>query len=222
MRTLHASLLFVAASACASLNPDYQQLPDDALRELLATAPNTAAMSEVDRERIQFGVERLATRYPSHVPSQVAAAAIAQASGQTQRAQGYADRAIELHPANVEARCVRVRIAVADGSMSLARKLVDDGIRMRPDAAPLYEASAWLHQLNSQYDDAVDALDAAAALGAPPWRIAFHKGLAEELRGDADKAAAHYRAALNANSTCVEAQQRLTGLEARRQLNSGK
>ena len=69
---------------------------------------------------------------------------------------------------------------------------------------------------------ALRALDAAAALGAPAWRVDFHRGLVEELRGAFDAAAARYRDALVANPDCAEAQQRLTGIEARRHLEGGR
>jgi len=220
MRTLHSASLFalLLLCSCAAWDPDYQPAPDDALRDLLASSREASELDAVDQEGLQFAVERLATRHPSHVPSQVAAAALALERGQPQRAQGYVDRALKLEPGNVEARCLRVRIAVGDGSLDLARKLVDDGLRMRPDAAALYESSAWLHQLDGRHDDALRALDAASALGAPAWRVAYHRGLVQELRGDLNAAEACYRDALADKSDCTEAQQRLAGIEARRRL----
>lgn len=221
---LFALLLSLVASAgCAVWNPDYEPDPDRKLRDLLRPARDTSrVLDEVTQERMRFSVERLATRHPSHVPSQVAAAALLFDAGEPQRAQGYVERAMTLEPSNVEARCLRVRIAVADGSLDLARKLVDDGLRMRPDAAALYESSAWLHQLEGRHDDALRALAAAASLDAPSWRIAFHRGLIEELRGNLDDAETHYQAAIDADPNCVQARQRLAGLTARRQLQNGR
>lgn len=207
-------LLLCALTGCSLWSPDYEPAPDAALQELLARDQDAAASDSLAAERLQFAVERLATRHPSHVPSQVAAAALALERGQPQRAQGYLDRALKLAPSHVEARCLRVRVAVQDGSMDLARALVDEGLRARPDAAALYESSAWLHQLEGRHEDALRALDAAGALGAPGWRIAFHRGLVEELRGASAAAAAHYRAALQENPDCAAAAQRLAGLRA--------
>jgi len=221
MRQLPFVILFflLTANGCSVWDPDYEPDPDQALQDVLAPVRDDAKLDAVTLERLQFAVERLATRHPAHVPSQVAAASLAFDRGQPQRAQGYVDRAMKLDPGNVEARCMRVRIAVTDGSLDLARKLIDDGLRMRPDAAKLYESSAWLHQLDGRYDDALRALEAATTLEAPKWRVEFHRGLVEELRGDFAKAKTHYQAAKKANPDCVEAQQRLAGLEARRQLN---
>lgn len=221
---LIALLLAIAAlPACKFWNPDYQPDPDAALRKLLARRVESGKpMPPVAQERLRFAVERLATRHPGHVRSQVAAGALVFAAGEPQRAQGYVDRALSLATANVEARCLRVRIAVADGSLDLARKLVDDGLELRPDAAALYESLAWLEQLEGHMDAALRALDAATALEAPEWRVTFHRGLIEELRGNYDAAEKHYRAAIDANEQCTEARQRLAGLVARRQLKSGR
>jgi len=216
-------LLLVATVGCAAWNPDYEPDPDRELRDLLAPARDTQQpIDAITRERMRFSVERLATRHPGHVNSQVAAAALSFEAGEPQRAQGYIDRALKLAPGNVEARCMRIRIAVADGGLDLARKLVDDGLRIRPDAAALYESSAWLHQLEGRMDDALRALSAAESLDAPAWRIAFHRGLIEELRSNFDAAEQHYRAAVEHNSACTEAQQRLAGLVARRKLGEGR
>ena len=217
MRPLLYSLLFaiLAVPACTVWDPDYEPDPNTSLRDLLAPYTDRAApMNAVERDRLRFAVERLATRHPGHVASQVAASALSFSSGECQRAQGYVDRALSLEPANIEARCLRIRIAVADGSLDLARKLIDAGLRLRPDAAALYESSAWVYQLNGKFDDAMQALSAAEVLKAPKWRIMFHRGLLDELRGNLDAAEAHYRAAIDTNEQCLEARQRLAGLAA--------
>ncbi|MFK7743198.1 MAG: tetratricopeptide repeat protein [Planctomycetota bacterium] len=208
-----------ATSGCTLWDPDYEPDPDQYLQDLLSPLEDRdAKLDAPTRDRLRFAVERLATRHPGHVPSQVAASALAMESGEPQRAQTYVDRALSLEPGNVEARCMRVRIAVADGSLDLARKLVDDGLRIRPDSFHLYESSAWLHQLNVRFDEAMRALDAAETLGAPAWRIAFHRGLVEELGGDSDAAVGHYRAAIDHNDECEPARQRLAGLLMKREI----
>jgi len=218
MRSNPFALLFLlaAAPACAVWDPDHEPDPDTSLRDLIApVAEHEQSLDTVAQDRLRFAVERLATRHPGHVRSQVAAGALTFESGHSQRAQGYVDRALALEPANVEARCLRVRIAVADGSRDLARKLIDDGVRLRPDAAALYESSAWLHQIDNRMDAALLDLDAAEALAAPKWRILFHRGLIEELRGDSTRAEQHYRAAVAANGRNLQALRRLAGLTAR-------
>ena len=217
MRPLNPILSFLTllTASCSVWNPDYVQDPDEALRELTTSAVE-AGEDAAATEQLQFAVEAIATRHPNHVASQVVAASIAMERGQQQRAQGFVERALDLDARNVEARCLRVRIAVQDGSLDLARKLVEDGLRLRPDASRLYESAAWIDQLDGRHDDALRALDAAAALDAPAWRIAFHRGLIEDLRGEYDLAESHYRAAWKANPSCREARERLAGLQARR------
>lgn len=217
MRSLTPILSFLTllTASCSVWNPDYVQDPNEALRELTSAAAE-AGEDAAATEQLQFAVEALATRHPNHVASQVVAASVAMERGQQQRAQGFVERALDLDARNVEARCLRVRIAVQDGSLDLARKLVEDGLRLRPDASRLYESAAWIDQLDGRHDDALRALDAAAALDAPAWRVAFHRGLIEELRGDYGLAENHYRAAWKANPSCREARERLAGLQARR------
>jgi len=225
MRPLHSLLFvaFLAVSACTVWDPDYEPDPDASLSDLLGPyADRAGPIDDVERDRLRFAVERIATRHPGHVASQVAASALSFQSGESQRAQGYVDRALSLEPANIEARCLRIRIAVADGSLDLARKLIDDGLRLRPDAAALYESSAWVHQLDGKLEDAMRALSAAETLDAPTWRTTFHRGLIEELRGNLDEAEKHYRAAQAANPDCAEARQRLAGLAVRRPLKPSR
>ncbi len=216
-------LAIVTASGCTLWDPDHEPDPDASLHDLLVRIDDgTEPLDAIERERMRFAVERLAIRHPGHVPSQVAASALAFESGEPQRAQLFADRALSLEPGNVEARCLRVRIAVADGSLDLARKLVDDGLRLRPDAAALYESSAWLLQLDGRADDALRALDGAESLNAPAWRVSYHRGLIEELRGNLDLAEEHYRKALGANGACAEARQRIAGIAATRRVGGGR
>lgn len=212
--TLYLSFLSLLTVGCSVWNPDYVQDPDEALLELTEAAE--AGDGGAAAEQLQFAVEALATRHPQHVASQVVAASIAMERGQRQRAQGFVERALDLDARNVEARCLRVRIAVQDGNLDLARKIVEDGLQLRPDASRLYESAAWVDQLDERHDDAMRALDAAAALHAPAWRVAFHRGLIEELRGAYDRAEDHYRAAWKSNPSCREARERLAGLQARR------
>ena len=220
---LIASLLAIVTSSCAVWDPDYESDPDVALGELLAPVEDdTVKLDAVTTDRLRFAVERLAARHPSHVPSQVAAAALAFESGEPQRAQGLVDRALLLQPSNIDARCLRVRIAVADGSVDLARKLVTDGLRLRPDSSALYESSAWLYQLSGKMDEALADLDAADTLEAPKWRTMFHRGLIEELRGNYDDARKHYEATIVMNDSCLPAQQRLAGLTARQKVSAGQ
>ena len=84
MRPLLYSLLFaiLAVPACTVWDPDYEPDPNTSLRDLLAPYTDRAApMNAVERDRLRFAVERLATRHPGHVASQVAASALSFSSG---------------------------------------------------------------------------------------------------------------------------------------------
>lgn len=220
MMTPRSSVLLMACAGfalvgCSLFDPDYVEDPDVTLAGLLDPLDGGAPVDAITRERIRNGISRLATRFPSHLPSQLAAAALDIEAGESDRARGFVDRALALDPPNVEARVLRVQIAVADGSLGLARKLVEDGLALRPDASPLYESSAWVHQVAGEPDDALTALDTAERAGAPAWRVHFHRGLVEETRESYEAAARHYRAALDDNDACTAAQQRLLGLQVR-------
>jgi hypothetical protein len=71
-------------------------------------------------------------------------------------------------------------------------------------------------ELGGHSEAALRALNAAESLSAPSWRVAYHQGLIEELRGNGDAAEKHYRAALEANDACAQARQRLAGIAAKR------
>jgi tetratricopeptide (TPR) repeat protein len=203
-------------AACAAWNPDHEPDPQQQLDRLLpATEADAAALDANQREELRQTLERLAARHTNHVPTQVAAAAMAFADGDVQRAAGLVERVLELAPANVEARSLRIRLAVADGGMELAQRLVDDGLRLRPDAAALHESQAWLHQLACRQPQALAALALAERLGAPAWRVEFHRGLLAEQAGDDDAARQHYRRVRELQPDCEPATQRLRALAAR-------
>ena len=214
--TVAGLAIVVFLTACSLWDPDYEPNPDDQLRGLLhgLSDPESSADAAFV-ERTRFAIVQLATRFPGHVPSKVAAAAIQIERGEPQRAQGLLDRALTLDATHVEARVLRVRMAVSDGNLELARSLVDDGLNLRPDAFKLQESSAWISQLSGEHVEALTALSKAEALGAPPWRVAYHRGLIEEQRGQWRAAEQHYRRALDANGACEQARRRLTGLSVR-------
>jgi len=217
LRILFVSLTGLFAAGCSLWDPDHETPPDDRLRAILDQLDGQERLEPLQRERPRFELDRLATRHPDHVPSQVAAAAMVLDAGERVRAQGFLDRVLDLEPDNADARAMRVRVAVADGSLDLARKIVDDGLRLRPDAATLFESSAWLHQLEGRPEDAIEALGVARRLGAPAWRVAFHIGVVEEGRGNFLAAEDSYESAISERDGEFEdAQRRLRGLRAKR------
>ena len=68
--------------------------------------------------------------------------------------------------------------------------------------------------LQSDWEAAEKRLRAAERLGAPDWRVAYHRGLIAEARGRIDEAEAHYRRSLDASPSFTRARVRLAGLAA--------
>lgn len=159
-------------------------------------------------------VEALATRYGSHRESLLASAALNLDRGAPTRSQLYVERALQLDPSDADARYLRARIAVADGNPGLARRIVDEGLVYRPDSYLLWEASAWLWQLEGGWDQARRDLESAAKVGAPAWRVRWNQGLVEESAGNLEAARTHYQACVDSPAADA-ARQRLRGLQAR-------
>jgi hypothetical protein len=62
---------------------------------------------------------------------------------------------------------------------------------------------------------AIDELSMAGALGAPAWRVAYHRGLIEEASGRLAQASRFYEEALQGNPGWPPAESRLKALRAR-------
>jgi tetratricopeptide (TPR) repeat protein len=68
--------------------------------------------------------------------------------------------------------------------------------------------------MSGDYPAADGQLTAAARLGAPNWRVAFHRGLIAESRKDLYKAKALYEECLVENPGFQPAEARLAGINA--------
>lgn len=203
LRTLPLSLLAaLLAPACLSPAPGVDPPPDSELRnnlELLREVRGGAfdgtsneSESEVVRE-----LQTLAFKYPRHTQILIANAAVAYDGGDPVMAQKYLDQALEVDPGHVSATLLRVRIAAEEGSLQYARRRLDDQLQLAPDVPELREAYAGVLYLLSEYDEAEDELDVAEHLVGPEgesgWRIAYHRGLIAEARGDRRLAEEHYQ-----------------------------
>lgn len=212
--------LVVALVGCSSTEPRTEA--DDELRPLVRSwerlkteGRHGLTQGEVDDpDLLRHRFEELAAIYPRHVPTLFANAVVAYDAKVPQAAQQYLDRVFAEHPVHPEAAILRARIAVEEGNLGHARKLLDEQIRLMPDHAGLRESRAGVHYAQSEYDEARLALDVAARLGAPAWRVAFNLGLIEEATGHPIEAAALYERVLAANESHAPARSRLNALRA--------
>jgi tetratricopeptide (TPR) repeat protein len=237
---LHVRLLALSAlalgaalaTACASNSFGFRDQrcdPDERLDDLM-DAWSDARKGDCDQnkghviidcERVRNDLERLAFEFPAHVPTLMANAAVAYESRDRVKAGRYLDSLLDVQQVHAEAAMLRSRIAIEEGNLPAARRLLEEQVRCAPDHAGLREAHAAALYMSGQYVDANAALAVAERLGAPGWRIAFHRGLVAEAAGDAREAERHYQDALRLDPECAAARSRLAGLRAVHDASAG-
>ncbi len=171
-----------------------------------------AGQPERDCGRIQLGLRRLASEFPGSPDVLLANAVVSYDVGYPTRAQAYLDAALALRPGHPEAALLRSRIASEEGNLAFAQRLLRESIELSPDHAGLREAAASVAYLKGDLADARRELLAAERLGAPAWRVAYHRGLVAEADDDTTAAAAHYRRSLELRPDNDRARARLAGL----------
>lgn len=221
-----ALVLGLVAAACSSANGfGYREQacdPDERLPELVA---NWACARDggcdqndghvvIDCSRTQNELEALAFEFPAHAPTLMANAVVAYETGDPDKAIHYLDALFAVQDMNAEAAILRSRIAAERGNLPFAVRLIERQVRYQPDHADLREALAAALYMDGEYREARGALDVAERLGAPAWRVAFHRGLIAESAGETREAERHYQDALRENPEAENAASRLLGLRA--------
>lgn len=158
--------------------------------------PSGSAHIVVDAQRARNEIQRLALEHPSHARTLMANAALAYDARETEKAVDYLDRIFHLHTAHAEAAVLRARIAVEQGNLPYAKRLLAQQIAHAPDHAGLREQLSATCFAADDYAGALASLDAAEKLGAPAWRVSFHRGLVAEAQGQVEQAAGCFRATL--------------------------
>ena len=220
-----ALALALAGGLAGCASPDTPLDPDERLAVYVAAwearqageqgEPGAVRDRELpDPHLLQLHVERLALDFPEHVPTLFFGGLVAYERGEREKAQRYLDLALKLAPRHPEAAVLRARVAIDDGGLPLARRVLERQVVLAPDHAGVREALAGVLFLQGDLEAAARVLDAAEHLGAPAWRIAYHRGLVAEHEGDAEAAAAHYERCLAAAPDHAPAAARLLGLEA--------
>lgn len=167
-----------------------------------------------DCARIQLELRRLAVEFPENPAVLFASAVVSYEAGHADRAQAYLDSLRRVRPIHPEAAMLRARIAIGEGNLPFARRLLREAMEFSPDHHGLREALASAEFLAGDYEAARRELRAAERLGAPAWRIAYHRGLVEEALGGAEAAATQYRLALQEKPDFDRAWRRYAGLAA--------
>ncbi len=169
----------------------------------------------VDCERIRKEIERLAITFPNHPDVLLANAVVAFEAGRKDEAEKDLDALRRIDPIQPEATLLRARIAIAEGNLRFAGRLLDEQIELTPDHAGLHELSSSLLYLEERYDDAGFELELAARLGAPAWRVAYHRGLIFEATGRLAEAENAYRVCLDLEPDFAPGGSRLRALAVR-------
>jgi len=167
----------------------------------------------VDCAAFRRELERLALEFPGHPRLLLARAVLARETGRPARAQAFLDALLGRPGAQPEAAVLRARIAVEEGNLPFAERMLREQVELRPDHAGLRETAAAVAYLQEDYAEAEMHLGAAERLGSPAWRVAYHRGLLAEARGDLSEARARYRAALKHRPDFDPARSRLVGLD---------
>ena len=169
----------------------------------------------------QRDLQRLAFVCPAHAPTLMVNAVLAYEDRRLTTAQQYLDDLFQVQPAHPEAAILRARVALEEGNLPFARRFLADQIRLRPDHAALREVYAGVLYLAADLQAARVNLRVAENLGAPAWRLAYHRGLIEEAASNVADAERSYEAALAARPGWEPPARRLKGLRARAGQSNG-
>ena len=219
-----AAVLIAVGAGCAYMDPNRQHAcldPDRRLSEALSgltLPPGTRVQDPCASGQhcllVRRAVEQIAMVCHQHVPTAIAAAVLAFETGEFETAQRRLDQLPGLPPRPPSVAVLRARLAIHEGNLRQARRLLESESRFSPSSAAVRETLAAVFYLQGQPVEAREALDVAARLGAPAWRIAYSRGLIEESLGDLAAATLHYQEALAGNPGWSLALSRLDGLRA--------
>jgi tetratricopeptide (TPR) repeat protein len=168
----------------------------------------------IDCDRARNQIERLSLEFPRHAPTLLQNATIAYDQRETVKAERYCDQLLSVEPMNAEGAILKARIAMESGNLPSAKRLLTAQVGYAPDHSLLRETYAAALYMSGDYVASDAQLTAAGRLGAPAWRIAFHRGLIAEARMDKLTAKALYEECLAGNPGFQPAEARLAGMKA--------
>jgi tetratricopeptide (TPR) repeat protein len=130
------------------------------------------------------------------------------------RSQQLLDQIFSAGIVPPEAAVLRARIAIEQGNLQFAIRFLDQQIHQTGDSAGLRETFASALFLAGRLDEAETQLSISEKLGAPPWRVAYGRGLIDEARGRFREAGSRYQEALRAKPGWRQAESRFRALVA--------
>ena len=162
------------------LNERYQQLM---VQGRTCLELDDVASPMVDCQRLLREAERLHVEYPRNPEVLYFNALLSHAAGRGDQAQFFLDQ-MSIGPSHPpEAFVLRSQLALEEGNTTLARNVLERGMLLHPNYAGLYEGLAAVGYVEGRYDDAEQQLTLASRLGAPNWRVDYHRGLIFEAQG---------------------------------------
>ena len=167
-----------------------------------------------DCGRLRGEVGQLALAFPRNPQVLFAAAVMASEAREREQSASYLDQLFAVVAIFPQAAVLRAQLALDDGNLALARRVLREQIALAPSHAGLREAQAGVLYLAGEPDAADAELEVAFSLGAPAWRVAYHRGLLAEAAGRADRAVDFYREASEMNPGFALAHERLVALVA--------
>lgn len=226
-----ALLLTICGTSCKSYSFGHRDPNcnvDERLAGLLAAYDRAKQPGEhkkeylVDCDRVRNSIERLALEFPTHVPTLMANAVLAHDALENTKSARYLDSLFSLEPVHADAAVLRSEIALDEGNLPGARRLVEAQISYAPDHARLREMHSLVLYLSRDLEGARAEIGAAEKLGAPAWRVAYHRGLIAESAGDVAEARRQLQTAVDANPEFKPARSRLTGIDAGTSYNAAQ
>ncbi len=165
-----------------------------------------------DCESVSRGIARLAVEFPRDPEVLLALAVVDFERRRKEDALKTLDVLRSIEPIHPKAAVLRARIAIEEGNLRFARRLLEEQRELTPDHAGLWEMLASVAYLEGEHAEANRSLDIAGRLGAPVWRVAYHRGLVAEASSRSGEAARAYSACLEAAPDFAPASSRLRGL----------
>lgn len=135
---------------------------------------------------------QLFTKFPDYERLQLALAVSYQARNKNREAQYYLDLLLKKDRPRPEAAILAAKLAMEEGNTRRAETLLNAQKRLNPMHAGIHETLAAVFYLNHEPEKGFSALAAAEQLGAPAWRVAYHRGLLYELSKNESAACAQY------------------------------
>lgn len=166
----------------------------------------------VDSGAAKLHVEQIALEHPRHVPTLVMCAQLCFSAGENEKAAAYADRVLALQADNNFAGIIRAQTALTDGNLPKAREVVRRQLALTPDSCYLHEVMAGVEFYGGDVEACEREVTLAERYGSDPWRVAYHRGLIAEKRGNPDEAKRQFEKSAQLCPTADFAKSRVNGI----------